>query len=208
MRKQEVIRYFRMLSRIYKRPCQVILTGAALGTIYGGVRATLDIDFALKLKARSKTQKEKGWQEFARATQEISRRTGIAVQYAEDIDRWSSITYLDYQKHTHLFRRFGLVKVDVLEPPYWAIGKLVRYLDSDIRDLVQILKKTETSWSKVAQVAGAALRKSPKSTACFLFRRNVEDFFCSFGKSIWGRLFDMKQAIYRFHKAAHIQLTP
>jgi len=84
----------------------------------------------------------------------------------------------------------------------------MRYLDSDIRDLIQIFKKTKASWSKIAQVSGTALRRSPKSTACFLFRKNVEDFFRSYGKSIWTRKFDFKAAIHSFHKAAHIQLKP
>ncbi len=206
MKKQEVIRYFRILSRIYHRPCRIILTGAALGTIYGGVRATFDIDFALKLKSRSRQKKEEDWQMFTEAAKKISARTGIAAQYAEDIDRWSSITYLDYEKHTRLFRKFGSIEVRVLDPPYWAIGKLTRYLVPDVRDLIQVLKKTKTSWQNLIKIAGHALRKSPKSTACFLFRKNVEDFIKSYGVQIWSRRFDSEKAINYFYQSAGIQL--
>ncbi len=206
MRKQEVIRYFRILSKIYKRPCRVILTGAALGTVYGGVRATFDIDFALKMKSNSRKRREEDWQAFADAIAKTTLRTGIAAQYAEDIDRWSSITYLDYENRTRLFKKFGSIEIRVLDPVYWAIGKLTRYLSPDIRDLIQILGRTKTPWRKLAQIAGRALRMSPKSTACFLFRMNVEDFLKSYGTQIWSKTFDSELAIRHFHKAAHIKL--
>lgn len=204
MNQQEVVRYFKVLSRYFRKPCDILLTGAALGTIYGGVRATLDIDFALKLKTHSRSQKEKLWQEFAKAADEASARTGIAVQYAEDIDRWSSITFLDYGQHAKRYRRFGTVNVKLLEVPYWAIGKLARYLDPDIRDLIQVLRARKTSWRKLLRVAGLALRKSPKSTACFQFRRQVEHFLKYYGRTVWGQGFQPEHAVRQFHQSAQI----
>lgn len=205
MNKQEIIRYFRILSRIYDRPCRIILTGAALGAVYGGVRATLDIDFALIMKSRSRGKKAKDWQAFAEAAKKTSARTGIAAQYAEDIDRWSSITYLDYERHTRPFRKFGSIEVRVLKLPYWAIGKLTRYLDPDIRDLVQVLKKGKTPWQNLVRILGLALRKSPKSTACFQFRRQVEDFLTRYGRLIWGKSYRAESALNRFYRYAGIK---
>lgn len=200
MNRGEIARYFRILAGIYRRPCTIILTGAAAGTFYGNIRATLDLDFAIRFKARSKKKRESAWQEFAGCAQEVSLRTGIAAQYAEDIDRWSSITYLDYQNHTIRYRRFGLIEVRLLDPCYWAIGKMTRYLDPDIRDLIEVLKKTRTPPAKLARVLGMALRKSPKSTACELFRRQTEDFFRSYGPRIWGRQFSSKRILAVFNR--------
>ncbi len=84
-------------------------------------------------------------------------RTGIAAQYAEDIDRWSSIALMDYKKHVYLYQRFGSIEVCLMEPAYWAIGKLSRYLDQDIQDLAHVFKKTRTHWENVLSVAGNAL---------------------------------------------------
>ena len=106
MNKREIVRYFNVLSKLFPHPCTLILTGAGAGAMYGRVRATLDLDFALKLKG-GPVRKIEQWQKFETAAREAALRTGIAAQYAEDIDRWSLITYLDYEKHVVAFRRFG-----------------------------------------------------------------------------------------------------
>ena len=204
MNKHEIERFFRLLSKRIDFPCLIILTGAGAGTIYGRVRATFDIDFALKIKTRSEKKKTERWNCFQEASRAVTVQTGIAAQYAEDIDRWSSITYLDYEKHTKFFKSFGTLEVRVLEPIYWAIGKLTRFLDPDIRDLCQVLKATKISSSELSRVLGLALRKSPKSTACELFRRQVEYFFQTMGPKVWGKNFQKEKAIKNFHKAARI----
>ncbi len=204
MNLQGISRVFRALKKEFDQPCRVILTGAGAGVVYGRIRATMDLDFALKFKTGSLAAKEKLWREFQEAAKKVSAKTGIAFQYAEDIDRWSSITFLDYEKHARPFKKFGRMEVCLLDPSYWAIGKLARYLEPDIRDLVTVLKKTKTSWKKLAPILGLALKKSPKSTACFLFRRQVEDFFTTYGKRIWRKAYSKEKAIQTFHKAAGI----
>ncbi len=196
MNKAQVERYFKILGDIYPKKCRIILTGAAAGALYGRVRATMDVDFAAQAE---------DWGRFSKAIDEASRRTGIAAQYAEDIDRWSSITLMDYDKHTYLHRRFGLVQLRLMEPSYWAIGKLSRYLDPDIQDLVKVFKKTKTRWQDVACIAGKALRQSPKSTALFLFRRQTEDFLRRFGPKIWGKALDTGKAVSLFQKYAGVR---
>lgn len=205
MNKQAIERYFSLLSRKFHEPCLIILTGAGAGVVYGRVRATMDLDFAVKLKGPSSAAKSGRWEDFSKAVQVVTLQTGIDAQYAEDIDRWSSITLLDYENHTCPFKRFGKIEVRLLDPCHWAIGKFSRYLDSDIRDLIQVLQKTKTPWRRLTQVLGKSLRKSPKSTACFLFRRQVEDFLSAYGRSIWGKEFSKEAAIQRFHRDAKIK---
>ena len=196
MNKRQIERYFETLAKIYPKKCRIVLTGAAAGALYGNVRSTMDIDFAATTK---------NWEEFANAVAKTSARMAIEAQFAENIDRWSSISLMDYQKHTFIYKRFGSIELRLMEPAYWAIGKLTWYLDSDIHDMVKVFKKTHTSWNAVARVTGRALRQSPKSTTCFLFRRQNEDFFDRFGKKIWGKSFDPKKAVSLFCNTAGIK---
>ncbi|PIQ85930.1 MAG: hypothetical protein COV74_07110 [Candidatus Omnitrophica bacterium CG11_big_fil_rev_8_21_14_0_20_45_26] len=204
MNQAQIRRFFKQLSRRYPHGCRIILTGAAGGALLGRVRATMDIDFAVRL--RTKKSKHRQWQVFERAVRQAALQTGIAAQYAEDIDRWSMIHFLDYDRHTIPFEKFGKIEVHILDPIYWAIGKLARYLDPDIRDLVQVLKKKQPLWRKAVRIWGKALRKSPKSTACYLFRRHVEDFLTAYGPVIWRRAFDGKLAVQMFRRSAGIRV--
>mgnify|MGYP001593431358 CR=1 FL=1 len=197
MNKTQVELYFRELSKAYPKKCVIILTGAAAGALYGRVRATLDVDFEAKTR---------DWGAFEKAVLKISLKTGIEAQYAEDIDRWSSITLMDYQKHTFLHKQFGELQVRLMDPEYWALGKLARYLDSDVSDMEKVFKKKKTSWRVIAVTAGKALRKSPKSNSCFLFRQQTEDFFKRLGRKIWGKDFNQEEARQLFYKAAGIRL--
>lgn len=205
MNKGQIKRYFGTLAKIFKQPCRIILTGAAAGVIYGRIRSTMDIDFAVKFKTRSKRKADELWQDFSKATSEVTARTGIVVQFAEDIDRWSSITFLDYQENTRPFEWFGSIEVRLMDPCYWAIGKFTRYLDPDVRDLIEVLKKTKTTWSRLVSVSGQALKKSPKSTSCYQFRIQVEQFLASHGRLIWGKSFEPAKAVQKFHLCAGIK---
>lgn len=205
MNRREIVRYFKTFSRLYGKPCRIILTGAAAGSLYGRVRATMDLDFAVVLEGGGRQRKEARWREFEQAARRATQLTGIAVQYAEDIDRWSAITYLDYLKHTRPFRKFGGLLVRILDPAYWAIGKFVRYLAPDIRDLVEVLTRTKTHAVTLTRVLGRALKKSPKSTACELFRRQVEDFLLRWGRDVWGNNFSPDRAVRLFRRHAAFQ---
>lgn len=198
MNKTQVERYFKILSKLYPKKCRIILTGAAAGSLYGRVRATLDIDFAVRTA---------DWIGFEKAVRETTERTGILAQYGEDIDRWSMISYLDYDRHIQVHKKIGVLEICLMDPAYWAIGKLARYLDTDIRDLVTVLRKTATPWRSLMTVTGKALSESPKSTACALFKRQVEDFVRRSGRRIWGRGFPAEEAVALFHRSAGIDRT-
>ena len=99
MNKKEIMRFFELLDKICPDACEIFLTGAAAAAVYGNIRPTMDVDFAVKLsrEATSGEDLEKKWQTVSKAIEKVSTKTGIAAQYAEDIDRWSSISLLDYQ---------------------------------------------------------------------------------------------------------------
>lgn len=169
----------------------------------GSTRLSIDIDFAVLLPGRLRSRPD-AWSVIETALQETVRQTGIAANFASDIDRWSSITLLDYLKRTALYKRFGRAEVRILDPSYWAIGKLGRYLKSDIEDLAQVLKTKPPRLASVLRLWGRALRASPPSTACFQFRQNVEQFLRDHGRSIWGDPFELSGAVEAFHRAAGI----
>ena len=77
-------------------------------------------------------------------------------------------------------------EIRLLDPALWAIGKLTRFLTTDINDLIVILKKSKLNPSATARLWGKALGLSPISSAQNRFSRQVEYFFDRYGKSIWG----------------------
>ena len=181
-------------------PAEVILTGAVAGAIFGNVRSSADIDFAIEPKRSGKGC----WDRVDAALRQTSRATGINVQYARDIDRWGMISLLDYRKKTLPYRKFGGIDVRTLDPAHWAIGKFSRYLEQDVQDLAAVFKKKKVAPILLAQTLGRALRKSSPSSQCFQFRRHIEHFFQEYGRKIWRARFDPDASIRAFHRHAGI----
>jgi len=196
-------RFFRMLAKEFGQPATIILTGAAAGSLLGHIRASRDIDFAVQPASRD----ARTWERFAAAVDRTMRQVGLEANYAEDIDRWSSITLLDYRRHTTAYRRFGALQVRVLEPIYWSIGKLGRYLEIDVHDVVAVLRRRRVPVGRAVTVWGRAVRSSPRSAAMFQFRRQVEHFLRTYGRTIWGTRFNPETAIHQFHRAAGLRVA-
>lgn len=204
MNKKQIDRFFEVLNQnmasgaIIKRKIKIILTGAAAGALLGGSRPSIDIDFAIS--------SDKGY--LDRTEDAIKRTcdiTGTPANFSEDIDRWSQITFLDYKKHTLPYKTFGIIEVAILSPLYWSIGKVTRYLDPDVDDLVRVLKNNPVSAQGLAKLWGKALSNSPRSAASFLFRTNVEHFFKTYGFTIWGKNFDQNKCLEVFWNSCGIK---
>ncbi len=88
--------------------------------------------------------------------QEAIDETGIQANYAEDIDRWGMVTLLDYRNNTKLYKKYGKLALWVLDPAYWSIGKMTRFIDPDIQDMIQVFRKKKDP----AGTAGGGLGKS------------------------------------------------
>ncbi len=200
MNRTQIDGFFRVLADQWGEKAVVLLTGAAAAAIWGHVRPSVDIDFAVRVRKRGR----KDWEKLEDAMGRTVRLTGIQANYAEDIDRWGLITLLDYRRHTHPYRRFGPVEVRLLDPTYWSIGKMTRYLDPDVRDMVQVFRRQRVPAGRLARLWGKALRRSPRSTALAQFRRQVEHFVRSHGRAIWGRRFDAERVLRQFYKEAGI----
>ena len=203
MSPRQIEHFFKMLARELDRPATAILTGAAAGSVWGHVRPSVDIDFAIRPDRGGAAS----WRHIEQAVARASRLTGIGVNYAEDIDRWGPISLLDYPRRTLPYRRFGSLTVRLLDPAYWSIGKISRYLDPDVQDLVAVLKGRNVPARRLITIWANALRASPQSTACTQFRRQVEHFLHAYGQAIWGNTFDVAAAIQQFHRHAGIHST-
>ncbi len=200
MNRRQIETFFRTLSEQLNENVVVLLTGAAAGTIWGQVRPSVDVDFAVEVRKRDR----KTWERLEAAIERTVKLTGIQANYAEDIDRWGLITLLDYRRHTHPYRRFGLLQIRLLDPAYWSIGKMTRYLDPDVRDMVQVFKRQKVPAERLARLWGRALKKSPRSAALIQFRRQVEDFMRTYGRTIWGKKFDVGKTMRYFYRWAGI----
>ncbi len=201
MTRRRIERFLATLAAQLDRPARLYLTGAAAGALLGRVRPSLDIDFGLEVDRRSSIS----WRVVQEAVDRASRLAGIAASAAEDIDRWGMISLLDYKKRSRRYRQFGRLEVRVLHPLHWSIGKLTRYLDVDIADVVEVFQREAVTAPAAARLWGRARRASPPSTAQFQFRRQVEAFFRNEGRRTWGARFDTDAAVRTFHRAADIQ---
>jgi hypothetical protein len=197
MTRRQIERFFRLVSEAAREPATVILTGAAAGSLWGHVRPSLDIDFALRPRRRHR----RSWTNLEEAVEQATRLTGIRANYTEDIDRWSSISLLDYRRHARPFRRFGLLRVQVMDPAYWSIGKVSRYLDPDVRDLVAVLRRRRVPLRSLVRLWARAVRRSPRSPALTQFCRQAEQFLRAYGRRVWGTAFNAERTIGEFRRA-------
>jgi hypothetical protein len=200
MDRRQIDRFFKIVDAEIRQDAKVILTGAAAGTIWGCTRPSLDIDFAVELRSFSETH----WKQLESAIRKAIDETGIQANYAEDIDRWGMVTLLDYKNNIKLYRKYDKLVLWVLDPAYWSIGKMTRFLNPDIQDMIQVFSKKKIPPTRLAEVWGKALRASPRSMVLEKFRRQVESFFESYGTKIWGRSFNSMKTIRQFHRSAGI----
>lgn len=183
MRTREIQQFFRLLDEAYGGRAEVILTGAAAGAIHGHVRPSLDVDFEIRLLGRKTASQKAKWTAAIRAA---SRSTGLAVNFSENIGGWSMVSYLDYRKTAQPYRTFGRIRVRVLDPAYWTIGKMTRFLELDIRDMAQVIRRQKIPPARLVRLWARALRQSSLSLEAGQFREHVLYFLTRYSRRIWG----------------------
>ena len=203
MTPQEIDRFFAALAGQFNIRTKIILTGAAAGAVWGSVRSSLDIDYAIEIELSGQDPRL-AWDKVQKAIQKTVALTGIPVNYASDIDRWGAISLLDYKKHVTLYKRFGAIKVYTLDPAYWSIGKITRYLEPDIQDMIAVFRGGDIAPELIIVVWGKAVRNSPVSTAQFEFRKHVEHFIWTYGAKIWGEKRNLEKLLDKFFEEAGI----
>jgi hypothetical protein len=203
MRKNIVDLFFLELHRGLSRPASVILTGAAAGGIYGNIRHSIDIDFEIRLNRKSgeRSQEEK----LQAVISKVSSELGIAANYSDDIGHWSMIDYLDYRKTSIPYKKIGQIDIRLLAPEYWTIGKMTRFMEIDVKDILKVIKIKRLRPGPLVALWARAMRASPLSLTKGQFRRNVEIFLKRHGKRLWGKDFDSHKAINDFRRSAGLR---
>ncbi len=205
MKKNIVDLYFLELDRALPGAASVILTGAAAGAIYGHIRPSVDIDFEIRLKGKKRTQSQD--EILQDSIGEVSSRLGIAANYSDNISRWSMIDYLNYRQSAIPYKKIGRMDIRLMAPEHWTIGKMARFLEIDVKDIVKVIQKKRLRAAPLISLWARALRASPLSLAKGHFRRNVEGFLIMHGKKLWGKAFDGEKAINNFRRLAGLKTT-
>lgn len=187
MTRRAIDRFFAALDRAFNEPVTIIVTGGAAANLRGTTRTTRDIDFEVRLPHQRRSASQKTWEAFERAVSKASRETGVEAQYAADIDRWSSIALPPRRRRPELYRWFGRLRVCLLDPVSWAVGKLARGLDTDLADVREVLAAAKPAAPRTVRTWAQALGSSPPSSAQALFRRQTEEFLRRHARVIWGR---------------------
>jgi hypothetical protein len=194
MKVKDADAYFKALSREVQTPLVLVVTGGIAASILADERSTDDIDFAILRFVR------KTLPDLDTLLQRLAKKRGILIQYSADIDRWSSVSFLDWKRHSRLYKRLGLLEVRILDPYYWSIGKITRGTERDLKDLVAVIRKQKLDWKKLTALWARALRKSPPSTALFNVRSQMENFLRSSKKRTFDRTYDRSLAVTYFQK--------
>jgi hypothetical protein len=187
--------YFTELGKRLPAHTVIVLTGGIAASILADARTTDDIDFAV-IKPLSKH-----WDAVSDVLHNMAKKHGIDIYFSEDMDRWSSVTLLDWKKHTKLHRKSGALDVRILDPLYFSIGKIARGTERDLADLEMVFKAQNVDWKPLVKLWAKALKKSPRSAVLPSAKRQMENFLKNSGPEIWGKLFKAEEAVALFREA-------
>ena len=205
MKQSKIDFFFSELDHEFRKPSEVIITGAACAALMGYVRPSADIDFEIRLKKSSHSVQDKALLE--RAVEQSSKKTALATNYSEDISHWSMINYLDYRKKAKSYKTFGHLRVKLMAPEHWTIGKMGRFLELDILDMRKVIQKMRLQPDALIKTWARAFRLSPLSLAKGQFRDHVLYFLRNYGKAVWGKNYDSNLAVQNFYRYAKILLN-
>ena len=195
MRKDLIDLFFLELSKKTKKPTEVILTGAVAGTLFGHSRPSLDLDFAIRSKGRTNAAYAQYLDELVR---EISSKLGVDTNYSEDISHWSMIDFLEYRKKAIPYKKIGNLNIKLMAPDYWTIGKMTRFYEIDIQDMIQVIKKRKLEANDLIMLWVRALKASPLSLTKRQFIDHVKTFIKTYGKRAWGKSFRTEHLLQKF----------
>ena len=176
----------------------MIITGAAAGMLFGHSRPSLDIDFEIRPKGNPSAEYMKYTEDTIKA---ISSNLGIDINYSEDISHWSMIDFLEYRAKAISYKKIGDLNIKLIAPEYWTIGKMARFYEIDIQDMVHVIKKKKLKAMDLIQLWIRALKASPLSLTKRRFVDHVRTFVKTYGKRTWGRDFEAELALKKFNKA-------
>ena len=196
MNQKQIDLFFKILNRELGQKGAVILTGASAGSLMGHIRPSFDIDFEIRLAKKTPAAKTK----LQTAIDKAAKTAGVAVNYSENIAGWSRINYLQYRKTALPYKTIGKLRIQLIAPEYWTIGKMARFYELDIQDMVKIIKKKKLKPERLIQVWVKAVRASDLSLELGQFRDHVIYFLKHNARKIWGPKTNPNELIAAFEK--------
>lgn len=184
MRKKQIDLFFRELDKALGQKAEIILLGASAGSLMGHIRPSFDIDFEIRLGG-SKEKARKAAEKILSTAQKV----GVAVNFSENVDHWSMVSYLDYRKTAIPYKQFGNLNVKLIAPEYWTIGKMARYYALDAKDMAAIIKRKKLKPQSLVRLWKRALDGSDLSLELGQFKIHANHFLKNYGPRIWGKTF-------------------
>jgi len=189
MIKSDIDAYFHALSLEWSYPTRIILNGDAYAHILTKAKVGDDLSFEIKTVHIQK---------LVNALFQIGHRLNLQVDFTENIQNGSPITYLDYRSHLRPYKSFKNIKVFLLHPSYWSLGKIVRYHDQDIMEMISVFEKWRPGESALAALWKQAMDASPKSTTLYQIPKSAFHFFRKYGVTVWGKGFSLNRIMEYF----------
>lgn len=151
---------------------EVLLVGGLALHHYGMKnRATIDIDAEVKGDIE-------GLFNFLKSKQ-------IPADLGEDFSGWSIVAMPDGYRERAI-RIFGDKKltIKVLHPVDFIHSKIRRFTEEDIEDAIFVAKKFNIKIEEIEAAAADAIKKSPKDTVLFIFKKNLHIFLKKLKKNL------------------------
>jgi len=197
MKQKQIDTFFKLVDREFKRQADIILTGASAASLMGNIRPSLDIDFEIRTK-RKMSRKVK--EELNRIILKASRIAGVATDYSEDISHWSMVDYLDYRHKAIPYKMIGKLRIRLMAPYSWTIGKMARFWELDRRDVLKIIRAKKLKPKKLITIWQKAVYASDLSLELGQFQEHVRYFLKKNARKLWGKSADPSALIREFEK--------
>ncbi len=190
MTPRKILSFFKRLDQRLNRSAEVIIVGASAGSLMGHIRPSFDIDFEIRVKG-SKAASVRA--DLEAAIHAAIDEAGVAVNYSENVGGWSMISYLNYRKTAVLYQKVGKLNLKLIAPEYWTIGKMTRFLELDIQDMIKIIRGKKIPPERLIKIWIAAVKASDLSLELGQFRDHVVYFLKKHGRRIWGKNTDVEK---------------
>ena len=187
MTPRKILSFFKRLDQRLDQPADVIIVGASAGALMGHIRPSVDIDFEIRLK---KMRRSVSKNKLESAILGAAEESGVAVNYSENVGGWSMISYLNYRKTAVFYRKTGKLRLHLIAPEYWTIGKMARFLELDIQDMLKIIRRKKLSPGRLIKIWIAAVNASDLSLELGQFRDHVVYFLERHARRLWGKTAD------------------
>jgi hypothetical protein len=126
---EEIRNFFNRLGQQYRQPVKLYLLGGSALCFLGSPRRTVDIDCAVELLTK----------EFKDTIDVVSNELQVEVEIIS-IDKFIPLPSNATARH-HNVEKFGRIEVFIFDPYSIALSKLARGFDTDIQDVLFLLRR-------------------------------------------------------------------